>query len=80
MQFKSLAIIICLTAGSVLSAPINHSLDHSLERRWFGSVVASWFQSRRRENEITAKQRIIGKFGSSSSHIAVPPGSYPSNP
>jgi hypothetical protein len=50
MQFKSLAMIICLTAGLVLSAPIKNSLDHSLERRSFVAWVATWFQVQRENN------------------------------
>jgi hypothetical protein len=45
MQFKSLAMIICLTAGSVLSAPINHSLDHSVERRSLNALGFVWLKT-----------------------------------
>jgi hypothetical protein len=44
MQFKSLAMIICLTAGSVLSAPINNSLDHSLERRSINALIFAFLK------------------------------------
>jgi LysM repeat protein len=62
MQFKSLAMIICLAAGSVLSAPINKSSDHSLERRFMIPLLVFHGyrekERRRKEKEAALREAI----------------------
>jgi hypothetical protein len=78
-------MIICLTAGLVLSAPIKNSLDHSLERRSLVAWVTAWFQvqreNKRRRKENEAIQRFRENLRIGPSHVSsVPRGSSSSNP